>query len=122
MNSIDSNVADRLSLALFDDIVIPSAEAMRATGHDGYFARARDVKALTYFGPPSMPIMQSADFDFPGGGNATGLIDVAAQHWIAEGEEHLACMCPGMRKIARALEEEAAVSTGDVDIMCYTMF
>lgn len=122
MNSTDRNVADDLARSLFDEVVVPAAQAIRAAGGPGYFARAGEAGATSYYEPPSLAVMQPADFDFPGGGDADGLIDAAMKYWTTQGENHLANMAPRLREIARALQDEAAVSDGEVDILCYTMF
>ena len=122
MNSTDTISVDDLARSLFDEVVVPSAEAMRDAGHLGYFARAGEPGSTSYFEPPSLAVMQSSDFDFPGGGDAEGLIDAATQYWMTQGEKGLANLAPQLKRIARALQNEAADNNGDVDILCYTMF
>jgi hypothetical protein len=122
MSLIETNAVDRLARSTFDEVVVPLAQALRAGNSGGYFARARDAGATTYFEQPLSPIMQSSDFDFPGGGDADGLIDAAAKYWMAQGEDRLVKIAPRLKEIARALQHEAGDSSGDVDILCYTMF
>jgi hypothetical protein len=66
--------------------------------------------------------MQPADFEFPGGGSAAGLIDALTAYWAAQGETQLAAMAPRLHEIAEALRDEAAEGDGTVSVLCYTMF
>jgi hypothetical protein len=124
MSLIEMNAVsvDQLAESLFDEMVIPSAKAIRASNCRGYFPTSRDAGATTYFEAPILTVMQSSDFDFPGAGDAEGLIAAAKVYWMAQGEDHLEAVAPKLITIARALREEAGDSSGDVDILCYTMF
>ncbi len=122
MNSIEPRSIDAVAGALFDHVVVPMAAARQAAGAPGYFTRAGDAATTSYFGPPSLAVMQSADFEFPGGGTATGLINALANHWIAQGETELATLAPQLAELAALLRSEDLAGDGTVDIMCYTMF
>lgn len=117
MNSTER--VDALALALFDQAIIPLAEARREAGLKDYFPLSRDAHATTYFERPAVGSMQPLDFAFPGDGDADGLIDALAEFWSAE---PLAAMATALKEIAAALREEAAQSDGSVDVFCYTMF
>ena len=118
MNSTER--VDALALALFDQEIIPLAEARREAGLKGYFPLSRDAHATTYFERPAVVSMQPLDFAFPGDGGADGLIDALAEFWAAE--PPLAAIAPALKEIAAALREEAVQSDGSVDVFCYTMF
>ncbi len=121
-NRIDNTGVDALVQSVFDDMVVPLANARRSAERPSYFPRSGEVGASSYFEAPSLAIMQSADFDFPGGGDPEGLIDAVAEYWRRQGEDHAAAMAPRLKEIAQALREEADESDGNVDILCYTMF
>ncbi len=114
--------ADSLALAMFDEVMIPLANARRSAERPAYFARTGEVGVTSYFEPPTLAVMRPADFEFPGGGDPEGLIEALAKYWRSQGEDHAAAMAPRLHEIARALREEADQSDGNVDILCYTMF
>lgn len=124
MNSTEkrANRSTELSGALFDEVLRPLAKARRDAGAAAYFPGWRDEKAATYFERSGVSKMSPADFEFPGGGTAEGLIGSLTAFWNAEGEAALAAAGPRLLAIAEALREEAAAETGDVDIFCYTLF
>lgn len=112
----------RLAGALFDEVVVPLAQARRAAGAEPYFARAGDATLPTYFTKPELGRMQPSDFELPGGGTAEGLIEALAAHWSAQGEPALTALAPHLKAIAQALAEEAGEGDGSVDVLCYTLF
>lgn len=122
MSLIDPPGADAVAGALFDTMVVPMAAARRQTGAPDYFPVAGNDAATSYFGPPSLAVMQPVDFEFPGGGTASGLIAAAATYWAKQGETPLAAMAPQLTEIAELLRAEDLAGDGSVDIMCYTMF
>lgn len=122
MKSTETNPVDQLTQALFDDMVVPLAQSIRASGRPAYFALAGEPGAASYFETPSVGVMQPSDFEFPGGGDPEGLIDAIAAYWTEQGETGAAALAPRLKQIAQALREEAAESDGSVDILCYTMF
>ena len=111
-----------LSGALFDEVLVPVADARVASGAAPYFPAWRDAAAATYFERSSVGTMSPADFEFPGGGTAAGLIDAIAAYWLAQGETALAAAAPRLKAIAEALRAEAVADDGSVDIFCYTLF
>jgi hypothetical protein len=111
--------ARQLAAALFDQVVAPLAAARAAAGNKTYFPMAAEQGVRSYYVDP-MP--QPADFAFPGGGTADGLIDALVAHWTAQGETALASMGPQLKQIATALEEQAVESDGSVNAFVYTMF
>ena len=122
LGAIQETGADALALSVFDEMVVTLANARRTAGRPAYFALAGEAGATSYFEAPSLTAMQTADFEFPGGGEPEGLIDALAEYWKIQGEDHLATMGPRLKEIAAALREEAAEGDGSVDILCYTMF
>lgn len=118
----DGDVVRKLAGELHDEIVTPLAEARKAAGAAAYFPLGRDPAATTYFEEPATRVMTAADFEFPGGGTAEGLVAALAAAWTAEGEVGLAAMAPKLQAISEALGEEAAQGDGSVSILCYTMF
>ena len=122
MNPIEQDRADHLAGALFDEMVVPLAEARRAARAPGYFPVRCDARAHSYFKPAGLALMTPADFEFPGEGTARGLIEELAAYWKGEGETALAAMSPRLVEIAQALGDVAEEGDGNVDILCYTMF
>ena len=119
-----TNPADSAGLSgtLFDDVLTPLAHARRAAGERPYFPAGREAQVDSYFVTSSITTMRAADFEFPGGGNADGLIDALAEYWTAQGDAVLAVEAPRMKTIAAALRAEAVQDDGSVDIFCYTLF
>lgn len=111
-----------LSGALFDEVLVPVAAARNAAGAAPYFPAWSDAAATTYFERSSVRRMSPADFEFPGGGTAAGLIDAMAAYWLAQGETALAAAAPRLKAISEALSDEAVADDGSVDIFCYTLF
>ncbi|MGD9722686.1 MAG: hypothetical protein AB7O59_15240 [Pirellulales bacterium] len=122
MSSTDENRARELAAALFDEIVAPLAETRRRAGAQAYFPLGPETGATSYFDVPADREMQPAEFEFPGGGTSTGLIDALVAYWTAQGEAELAALAPRLKEIAQALADEAAEHDGKVSILCYTMF
>jgi hypothetical protein len=122
MSSIELDRARTLAGTVFDEVVAPIGEARKAAGATPYFAPAPVADAKSYYQAPFARVMQPADFEFPGGGSAAGLIDALAAYWSAQGETELAAMAPRLHEIAEALKEEAVEGDGTVSVLCYTMF
>jgi hypothetical protein len=122
MSSTNDARVRALASALYDEVVIPLAEARKAAGKQEYFPLARATNAESYYQQPIRRVMKPADFEFPGDGTAEGLIDALAAAWAAEGETVLASMAPQLKQIAETLKAEAADGDGSVSIFCYTMF
>ena len=112
----------RASGALFDEVLIPLADARRAACAAPYFPAWHDATASTYFTPSAVRRMTPADFEFPGGGTPEGLIDAVTAYWLANGDTTLAAASPRFKEIAAALRDEAVSDDGTVDIFCYTLF
>ena len=113
-----NGTATDLALALFDEVIVSAASG----GNTGYFPLAREPERNTYFVQPGAPKSTPADFDFPGGGGAGGLIDALVEYWTLQGANRLATSGPRLKEIVVALRAEAVESDGDVDPYCYTMF
>jgi hypothetical protein len=111
-----------LSKSLFDEVLTPLAVSRRDARLTPYFPAWRETKLKSYFTRPTVGRMSQADFEFPGGGTPSGLMDALARFWKTENEPELAAMKPRLEAVARALQEEAAAESGDVDIFCYTLF
>jgi hypothetical protein len=122
MSSIKEDRAGDLARSVFNEIVMPLAEARRAAGRQAYFATAGSSGERSYFQAPILSVMSPADFEFPGGGSVDGMIDALAEKWIAEGETQLAAMAPRLKAIAAELKKDTAQGDGSVSALCYTMF
>lgn len=117
--------ADRstaLATDVWHDVLVPIADARRTAQMPPYFPAWRDATASTYYERPGVSRMSPADFEFPGGGSADGLIDALAAHWRSEGELALASAAAKLKAIADALRVEDKSNDGSVDIFCYTLF
>ena len=108
--------------ALFDELVVPLAEARKAAGRQSYFPLKGESGAKSYYVAPLASVMKPADFEFPGGGTADGLIDALTAYWADQGQTELAALAPRLKEVSALLREEAAESDGKVSILCYTMF
>jgi hypothetical protein len=122
MNRTELETSARASGMLFDEVLVPLAEARRATGPSPDFPAWRDASVSTYFTPSSVRRMTADEFDFPGGGTPVGLVDALTAHWAAQGNPSLAAASPRLKEIAAALLDEATSDDGSVDIFCYTLF
>lgn len=122
MSLIERNAAREMAADLFEQAIEPLAAARAEAGDQAYFPLTADADRESYFEMPPQGVMTAADFEFPGGGTAEGLIEALSAAWTAEGELDLAVMAPVLREIAEALREEAAAGDGSVSILCYTMF
>ncbi len=122
MSSTNKNRTDDLARSLFDEVVVPFAEARRSNGCQAYFKSSGEADASSYFDPPLLAKMQPTDFEFPGGGTPEGLIDALVQYWIKQGDDGLAAMGPRLKEIAEAVQDEVEANDGSVDSLCYTMF
>jgi hypothetical protein len=119
---IEEDLARTLAGELFDNIVAPLAASRRDSAKPTYFPLAGETGAATYYEKPLLHVMQPADFEFPGGGSAQGLVEALAALWKSQGETGLAAMTPKLAKIAEVLQAEADAGDGSVSILCYTMF
>ena len=108
--------------ALFDELVVPLAEARKAAGRQSYFPLKGESGAKSYYVAPLASVMKPADFEFPGGGTADGLIDALTAYWADQGQTELAALAPRLKEVSALWREEAAESDGKVSILCYTMF
>ena len=88
--------------ALFDELVVPLAEARKAAGRQSYFPLKGESGAKSYYVAPLASVMKPADFEFPGGGTADGLIDALTAYWADQGQTELAALAPGSRKSPRS--------------------
>lgn len=122
MSSTNEDQVRRLAGELFDQSVVPLAEARKAAGKQAYFPLAGRRGAASYYEPPLQSRMDSGDFAFPGAGTSDGLIEALCAKWSSEGETALAAMAPALKKLATLLADEAAEGDGSVSILCYTMF
>lgn len=121
MSSTEEDRPRQAAAALFEEAVVPLAEANRAAGKS-YFATGRDPAATSYYQQPLCRVMTERDFEFPGGGTAEGLVEALGEAWAAQGEAGLAAMKPRLMEIATALRAEAEAGDGSVSVLCYTMF
>lgn len=122
MSSTEADRVRSLAGTLFDEVVVPLAKSRSESGTQPYFPLKGDSATESYFVAPVARVMGPADFEFPGGGSAEGLIDALVEYWSAQGETGLVTLAPRLREIAEALREEASESDGKVSILCYTMF
>ena len=105
---VDVAVDDRsaaIAGELFDQLVVPLAQARRSASTEPDFPLSGDDEAATYFERPAVRCMRESDFESHRG-DAAGLLDALAAHWDAAGEPELAMLIPQMRLIATALDAE----------------
>lgn len=122
MNQTSPTHSAELAGALFDEVVIPLAEARRAAGGPPCLPLGRDEGAPTYFSPPSLGKPGPSDFELPRGGRAEGVLAALAALWAAQGDEDLLAMIPRLEALAEVLAHERPGSDGSVDVLCYTLF
>ena len=77
---------------------------------------------MSYFSRPSTALMAAADFERSVFSTPEQLVDGLTAFWEASGDADLCSLVPMMRKIASALQEEAAEHDGSVSVFCYAMF
>lgn len=122
MSSTDTTFSRELAGRLFDETICQIASLRRDAGTQAYFPLEPEADAATYFSPLALGTMRAADFEFPGGGTAEGLVNALAAHWMAEGQRELAGTARQLKDLAEALAREAVDAAGEVSILCYTMF
>ena len=108
--------------ALFDEILVPLADARRGSGAQPFFPLEQEANRASYFVAPALRVMSPADFELKVGAKSEDLIDALAAYWARRGETGLAAMAPHLKQLADALGDEAAENDGKVDILCYTLF
>ena len=122
MDAPKPNRSIQLAGALFDEVLVPLAQARRTSGAAPYFPLQQEPSAASYFVPPSLKVMSPADFELQVGGKSEALIDALAAFWAKQGETGLAALAPRLKQLADALGDEASENDGRVDILCYTLF
>jgi len=122
MSSTESDDARELAAALFDEVIVPLADARAAAGQQPFYALRGDGGTESYFITPARRVMSAADFEFPGGGTATGLAEALAASWYAEGNPGLAAMAPALKAIADAMTVPPDDDDDSVSPLIYTMF
>ena len=122
MNSTDLTPSQRLSAELFDRSLVPLAKARRTRGEPAYFPLGREEDQESYFSQPSTASMTAADLERSVFGTPEQLIEGLTAFWEASGDADLCSLVPMMRKIASALQSEAAEHDGSVSVFCYAMF
>ena len=122
MSSTDAAAPARLAQELYDATMAPLAASRRAEGRAETFPMGPDPEATSYFETPDCSRMTAADFEFPGGGDAEGLVDALEASWMASGDGDLAALAPRLKAIAAALAAIGDEPDGDIDALCYTMF
>jgi hypothetical protein len=122
MNRTEPGLAAHLAGELFDQMVVPLAQARRASGSQPYFPTGPDANAGSYFVAPGTRKMHESDFELFGDDTSRDFIEALAAYWTASGETELAAMAPRMKQIAQAVINEAVESDGNVDVLCYTLF
>lgn len=121
MNQTDRDPS-QMAGRLFDEVLAPLAEVRRADGAQPYFPARPDPAAVTYFVSASSRNMIAEDYEFPGGGNAAGLVGALVKHWTEQGELQLAAAESRLVAIAGALGKAGLKTDASVDIFCYTLF
>ena len=122
MDAPKSDRSIQLAGAVFDEVLVPLAQARRTSGAAPYFPLQQEPGAASYFVPPSLRVMSPADFELQVGGKADPLIDALAAFWAERGETGLVALAPRLKQLADALGDEASDNDGKVDILCYTLF
>jgi len=121
MNQIELDPAI-LAGELFDQVLLPLADARRVAGAGPFFPLGPDSAVPSYFAPSKVGSMKAEDFEFPGGGEAVGLVKALVAHWADEGETGLVNAGPKLHAIAASLAADETPQDGAVDIFCYTLF
>jgi hypothetical protein len=122
VNPSKSDRSIELAGALFDEVLVPLADARRGSGAPPFFPLKEEASRASYFVAPALKAMSPADFELKVGGKSEALIDALATYWSKRGETGLAAMAPRLKQLADALGDEAAENDGKVDILCYTLF
>lgn len=112
---------EHLAGALFDEVVVPLAEARRRRGAADYFPRHRDATAATYFVEPGVRTVDQSLLEISDP-DPTSLVDALTSMWRAQGDVDLEPLVPHLRDLAAALADESMPDDGTVDPLCYTLF
>lgn len=106
---------------MFDERVVPFADARRSAGAATYFPLGREQGAHSYFTRPERATLRPADYELAGG-TAQGVLDALAARWSEQGEAELVAWIPRLREVASLLARECSESDGSVNVLCYTLF
>nr|WHW29212.1 hypothetical protein [uncultured bacterium] len=121
MNPTDEPTWDELAGALFDEVIVPLAQARRDASIAAFGSAERDAGMATYFSEPGAPSISGTEFA-TSWGDAAGLVEALLVHWNDLGDSDLQVLGPRFIEIAERLAEEPAESDGSVDVLCYTLF
>jgi hypothetical protein len=101
MSSIESNEVDAMLGDLFDEVLMPMSERMRAAGVD-VFPRAPDVSWLSYYVRRKRSAMTAPDFSSASCSDVEEFERRMAAHWQGLGRRELASQAGYFANIARA--------------------
>lgn len=121
MSPTDEPTWDELAGALFDEVIVPLAQARRDASIAAFGSAEREAGTATYFSEPSSPSISGTAFE-TSWGDATGLVEALLTHWNDLGESDLQVLGPRFLAIAERLADEPAESDSSVDVLCYTLF
>lgn len=121
MNPTDVTTWESLASALFDEVVIPLAEARRDSGAPEYFPRGRRASDTTYFVEPGVRTVEQSLLEIRDT-DPVALVDALSAMWRAQGDVDLEPLLPHLRRLATALADESTHDDGTVDPLCYTLF
>lgn len=123
MSSTDDDRLREEIGALFDDLISPIAERMRAGGMQPFPVRP-DASLGSYFAPRAQVSMARDDFTAPSCLDPDDFADRLAAHWEALGRHELRDGVPRIAAVARAAHAafEADRQDADVSPFIYVMF
>jgi len=102
---MNSTETDALLGALFDEVLMPIAEQMRAAGVDA-FPRSPDVSWLSYYVRRKHSAMTAEDFERPACAGTSEFEARLAVHWQALGRHALAAHASHFARAAEAARAE----------------
>jgi hypothetical protein len=118
MSSIENDDVDAMLGALFDDVLMPMAERMRAAGVE-VFPRAPDVSWLSYYVRRKRSAMTAPDFSSASCSDIDEFERRLAAHWQGLGRRELASQAGHFGSIARAAVEAQADEPARIELSPY---
>lgn len=123
MSSIEDGKLRELGSAFFDDVLMPMAGRMRASGATPFLLRP-DAARATYYVPRARRSMTHDDFTAPSCLDFEEFEQRLAAHWSALGRDALAAEAGRVADLARAAHATFAPDEqdGEVSPYIYVMF
>ncbi|MES2900349.1 MAG: hypothetical protein V4723_11515 [Pseudomonadota bacterium] len=123
MNSIDDADVEAMLGTLFDQLLMPIAESMRAEGREA-FPRKPDVSWLSYYVRRRRSVMTAADFASVACADGAEFVQRLQAHWQHLGRDELVAVAPQFGAAAEALRlaRQPGAPSAEPSPFVYAMF